>query len=95
MASGDNLKPFLPYLEDPLNLMRYRYKYVSADKEYYILAFFFIDDDHVSKVSWSKYRYGSDIAEKENMIGLDKDFDNMIDSEDWTREGAADATIAQ
>jgi hypothetical protein len=98
---GRKLKPIPLPGEDPLGVMGYRYKYVSADKQYYILAFFFIDvnDNNISKVSWSQYRYGWDIG-AENMIGLEKDFDNMIDSENWTRELStdgfyADATIRQ
>jgi hypothetical protein len=51
----------------------------------YILAFFFVDESGVSKVSWSIYRYGSESGE-ENMIGLEKDFVNMLNSEEWTKE---------
>jgi hypothetical protein len=75
-----DLKPLpLSYSNDPLHLMRYRYKYTSADNQYYIYAFYYSAINGVSKVSWSLYRYGhDDIAEKENMIGLGKDFHNML-----------------
>jgi hypothetical protein len=91
----EGLKPLpLPFSNDPLNLMRYRYRYRSADNQYYILAFFVNGLDGISRVSWSIYRYGHDDTREENMIGLDKDFDNMINTEEWINEGY-EAVIAQ
>jgi len=77
-----DLKLFFPHSNDPLKLMRYRYKYTSADKEYYIYAFFTKCLDGISRVSWSIYKEGSDDIRQENIVSLDSIFQNMIDAEE-------------
>jgi hypothetical protein len=64
--------------------MRYRYRYRSADNRYYILVLYHTGIDGVSYVKWSMYRYGYDYGE-ENITTLDKDFDEMVNSEEWER----------
>ena len=85
MTEEDKLKPLPNIVQDPL--CRYRYRYVSADHRYYILATFAIGLDGVSRAKWSKYSCNDDNYHEEGNVTLDKDFIEMINSEEWINEG--------
>lgn len=59
---------------------------VRGANVHYILAVFEIGLDGIDRAKWSLY-YGDDEKPILESISLDEDFQNMIISEEWQREG--------
>jgi hypothetical protein len=79
-----SLEPLPDIVQYPL--CDYRYKYTSADHQYYILATY-ATIDGISRAKWSEYRCNNDAIIHEDVISLSKDFDEMIVAEEWIEEG--------
>jgi hypothetical protein len=80
-------------------IKRYQYRYKSSDGQYYILVYYEIGLDGISRAKWSKYCYLDDDSnnyEEEDVpeqINLSKDFDDMIESEGWEKESESPTII--
>lgn len=87
--------------EDPDHILRCQYKYSNQKDDYYILADFEINDIGVSYANWSKYRYIDEHINSEDSepiistTTLEKDFQNMIESEGYEREGGPEFVICK
>ena len=80
------VEPSPDIIQDPL--CDYRYKYTSADGRYYILATFVGGLDGMTYAYWSKYScFDDENYHEEGNITLGKDFNEMMDSEEWIDEG--------
>jgi hypothetical protein len=82
------LKP-VGILNDPNHILRCRYTYTSETENYYILADFeinYIDGVKVSFANWYKFNY-DDEEYKEEHHTSEEEFNKMIDSEGYIREG--------
>jgi hypothetical protein len=76
-------KPKSKIPDSPFNeILRPRYKFVSSDKRYYILAFYITRLDGTSISDWSKYCYDNDGLEQESIISNLDDFKRMIHKEE-------------
>jgi hypothetical protein len=93
MTDGEPLKSLIP--DSPMDeILRAQYKYISSDGNYYILVDFLLDFDNTQYANWSLYQYqliGDEINTDSPPIlstrSLKKDFDDMIDNENWEERG--------